>query len=40
MLGLHCCLGFSLVAENAGYPAVAVHEPLTVVTPLVAEHWL
>ena len=32
-LGLHCCLGFSLVAANGGYSLVAV-------ASLVAQHGL
>ena len=38
VLGLHCCLGLSPVAESRGYSLVAVGKLLTVVTSLVAEH--
>ena len=31
MLGLHCCVGFSLVAANGGYSVVAVLGLLTAV---------
>ena len=37
MLGLHC---FSLIAEGGGYSLAVVHELLTVVASLVAEHEL
>ena len=40
VLGLRCCVGFSLVAGSKGYPLVAVRGLLTVVAPLVAEHRL
>ena len=38
MLGLHCRVDFSLVAESGGYSLVAVRGLLTVATSLVAEH--
>ena len=37
MLGLHCCLGFSLVASSGDYSLVAVHKLLIVVASLVTE---
>ena len=37
MLGLRCCMGFSL---GGGYPLVAVYKLLTAVTSLAAEHGL
>ena len=40
VLGLHCCVGFSLVAESRGYSLVVVLAILIAVTSLVAEHWL
>ena len=40
VLGLHCCVGFSLVAVNGGYSLVAVHGLLTAVASLVGEHRL
>ena len=40
VLGLCCCVGFSLVAASGRYSLVAVHRLLTAVAPLVAEHWL
>ena len=36
LLGLCCCVGFSLVAANGGYSLVAVLKFLTVVAFLVA----
>ena len=38
--GLHCCLGFSLVAASGGHPPAAVLGLLAVVAPLVAQHRL
>ena len=38
VLGLHCCLGFSLVPESGRYCVVATHTLLTVAASLVAEH--
>ena len=38
MLGLHCCVGFSVVGESRGYFLVVVHRLLTVVASLVADH--
>ena len=40
VLSLCCCTGLSLVAENGGYSLVGVHRLLTVVAPLVVQHWL
>ena len=40
MLGLRCCVGFSLVVESEGYSLVAVGRLLFTVTSLVAEHRL
>ena len=40
VLGLHCCVGFSLVAVSRGYSVVAECELLIEVTSLVAEHQL
>ena len=40
MLGLRCCLGFSLVAASRGYSLVVVHGLLTVVASLVREYGL
>ena len=37
MLGLHCCVGFPLVADSRGYSLVVMHSLLTVVALLVAE---
>ena len=31
VLGVHCCVGFSLVAASQGYSLVAVYELLIVV---------
>ena len=39
-LGLHCCVGFSLVAANGGYSLAAGQGLLTVVASLVAQHGL
>ena len=39
MLGLHCCLGFSLVASE-GYFLVVGHGLLIAVSCLVVEHRL
>ena len=39
VLGLCCCVGFSLVAES-GVTLVAVHRLLIVVTSLDAQHGL
>ena len=40
MLGLCCCMGFSLVAESGGYLLAAVPRLLTAGPSLVAEHGL
>ena len=39
LLGIHCCMVFSLVAVNGGY-SVAVLWPLIVVASLLVEHGL
>ena len=38
ILGLHCCLGFSLVAASRGYSLVALCSLLTAMASLVGEH--
>ena len=38
MLGLPCCLGFSLVVVSGGYSLVVVRRLLMAVVSLVAEH--
>ena len=40
VLDLHCCTGFSVVAESGGYSLVAVLRFLIVVASLVAERRL
>ena len=40
VLGLHCCMGFSLAVAGGGYSLVAVHVFFIVVSCLVAEHRL
>ena len=40
MLGLHCCLEFSIVAASRGYSLVAAHGLLIATVSLVAEHGL
>ena len=40
VLGLHCCMVFSLVALSGGYSLVAMHGILIGVASLVAEHRL
>ena len=40
MLGLHCCMGFSVVATSGGYSLVAVHKRLPEVAYPLAEHGL
>ena len=40
MLGLHCRVDFSLVAESGGYSLVAVCRLLIVMASLVGEHGL
>ena len=40
VLGLHCCMGFSLVAVSRGNSLVVIHGLLTAVAFLVAEHRL
>ena len=38
--GLHCYMGFSLVAANGSYSLIVVHGLLIMVASLVAEHGL
>ena len=38
VLGLHCCMGFSLVVVSGGYSVVEVYRPVIVVASLVVEH--
>ena len=38
MLGLHCCVGFSLVRACGGYALVALHGLLIAVASLIEEH--
>ena len=40
VLGLHCCVGFSLVAESRSYSVAVGHRLLIVVASLAAEHRL
>ena len=40
VLDLHCCMGFSLVADSRGYSLVAVCVLLVAMACLVAEHRL
>ena len=40
VLGLCCCVGFSLVAANGGYSLVVMCGLLIVVASLVVEHGL
>ena len=40
VLGLYCCMGFSLVAVSRGYSLVAVHGLLIAVASLAVEHRL
>ena len=40
VLGLCCCMQFSLIAASGGYPVVAVHRLLIAVASLIAEHRL
>ena len=40
VLGLHCCVGFSLVAASGGYSLVVVRRLLVAVASLVVEHVL
>ena len=40
MLGLPCCMGFSLVVESRSYSVVVGHRLLIVVASLAAEHRL
>ena len=38
VLGLHCCVGLSLVVAGDGYSLVVVCRLLTVVASLIVEH--
>ena len=38
VLGLRCCVGFSLIEASGGYSLVVVYSLLIVVASLVAEH--
>ena len=40
VLGLHSCMGFSLVVVNGGHSLIAMRRLLIVVTSLVAERGL
>ena len=40
MLGLHCCVGFSLVVASGGYSLVAGHGLRIAVASLVVAHRL
>ena len=40
MLGLRCCMGFSLVMTSGGYSQVAVHRLLIAVASFIVEHGL
>ena len=40
MLGLCCCMGFSLVVASGGYSLIALHRLLIVVASLFSEHGL
>ena len=40
VLGLRCCVGFSLVAVSASYSLVVVHGLLIAVASLLVEHRL
>ena len=40
VLGIHCCMGFSLVVKSRSYSLVVEHGLLIVVASLVAEHGL
>ena len=40
MLGLHCCVDFSVVLANGDYSLAVVHEFLLTEASLVAEHGL
>lgn len=40
VLGLGCCVGFSLVADSRDHSLAAIHKFLIVVVPLVVEHGL
>ena len=40
VLGLCCCMGFSLAAESRGYPVVMVQGLLIAMASLVVEHRL
>ena len=40
MLGLCCCMGFSLVVASGDYSLIALHRLLIVVASLFSEHGL
>ena len=40
LLSLHCCAGFSLVAESGGYSLAVAWGPLIAVASLVVKHRL
>ena len=40
LLGLYCCVGFSLAIAKRGYSLIIMHRPLFVMASLVAEHGL
>ena len=40
VLGLGCCVGFSLVADSRNHSLAAIYKFLIVVVPLVVEHGL
>ena len=38
MLGLHCCMGFSLVVVSGGYSVAVAPRLLIALAPLLVEH--
>ena len=40
VLGLHCCVGFSLIVASGGHSLATVHRLLIAVASLVVEHGL
>ena len=40
MLGVHCCMGFSLIAASGGYSLGVVYSLLISMASLIAEHRL
>ena len=40
VLGLHCCMSFSVIMTSGGYSAVAVHGLLSAITLPVSEPGL